>query len=57
MVDNGERIIINLILERKNGEADTDFDKFLILKSKLGITKPNTEIIRECIRKAFNHIV
>lgn len=40
------RVIVNIILEKES----EDRDKFDELKRYMGITKPNTEIIRSCIR-------
>jgi len=45
-----KKVIINLILEGKEDQINTDFDKFIELKDIIGKTKPNTETIRECIR-------
>ena len=47
---NEKKVIINLILDSKTGETNTDFDKFLELKDIMGNTKPNTEILRASIR-------
>jgi len=45
-----EKLIINLILEESKNGIDGDFEKFKTLKTHSGITKPNTEILRENIR-------
>ncbi len=44
------RLIINIILERNAKVKEGDLEKFEDIKNLLGISKPNTEILRECIR-------
>ncbi len=47
------RIIINLILE----ESQLERRQFEELKLLLGFSKPNTEIIRECIRSTHTRLI
>lgn len=47
------RVIINLILE----ESQVERRQFEELKLLLGFSKPNTEIIRECIRSTYKHML
>lgn len=47
------RIIINLILE----ESQIERRQFEELKLLLGFSKPNTEIIRVCIRSTYTQFI
>lgn len=53
MKPNDKKVIINLILEGKDNDTNTDYDKFIELKDMIGKTKPNTETIRQCIRTTY----
>jgi hypothetical protein len=52
-----KKVIINLILEGKDDENNTDYDKFIELKDSIGVTKPNTEIIKNCIRATHKLLI
>jgi len=57
MIENNKKVIINLILQGEDEKTNTDYDKFLDLKDCIGKTKPNTEIIRVCIRATHKELL
>ena len=56
-MEKAEKLIINLILDRNAKVKDGDFEKFEDLKQLMGINKPNTEIIRSCIRHTHKNLL
>lgn len=50
---HNNRVIINLILE----ESQLERRQFEELKLLLGFSKPNTEIIRACIRSTYKQLL
>lgn len=57
MEDNNKKVIINLVLQGEDNQNDTDYDKFLDLKDIIGKTKPNTEVLRKCIRSTHKQLL
>lgn len=51
MVNGNEELIINLILK---GEM---LNKFNELKSKIGVGKPNTQVLKTCLEEAHKNLI
>lgn len=56
-MEKTDKLIINLILDKNAKVKDGDFEKFEDLKQLMGINKPNTEIIRSCIRSTHKQLL